>query len=76
MPLFHFDMYRIESEDDLDSIDFDGYFDRGMILTEWTENILERLPERYISVHIAKISDDKREIIVKLEENADADTRN
>lgn len=76
MPLFHFDMYRIESDDDLDSIDFDSYFDRGMILTEWTENIIERLPKRYISVHITKKSETEREIVVKMEENADADAWN
>ncbi|MFQ9147519.1 MAG: tRNA (adenosine(37)-N6)-threonylcarbamoyltransferase complex ATPase subunit type 1 TsaE [Eubacteriales bacterium] len=41
MPVFHFDMYRIVSDDDLDSIDFDGYLGRGMILTEWSENIAQ-----------------------------------
>ena len=55
MPVFHFDMYRIVSDDDLDSIDFDGYLGRGMILTEWSENIADRLPKRYFSVIITKI---------------------
>ena len=41
LSLFHFDMYRIESEDDLLSIGFDDYLMRdGFCLTEWSENIL------------------------------------
>ena len=53
-PLFHFDMYRIESEDDLYSIGFDDYLDRGICLTEWSENIPYALPEEYFRVTIEK----------------------
>lgn len=43
--LFHFDMYRIESEDDLDSIGFYDYLDRpGVCLVEWSEKIPFALP--------------------------------
>ena len=53
--LFHFDMYRIESEDDLDSIGFYDYLDRpGICLVEWSENIPYALPERYLRVTIEK----------------------
>ena len=68
IPLFHFDMYRIVSDDDLDSIDFDGYLGRGMILTEWSENIADRLPKRYFSVIITKIGENSRDISVYYEE--------
>lgn len=53
-PLFHFDMYRIESEDDLYSIGFDDYLDSGICLTEWSENIPFALPEEYFRVTIEK----------------------
>jgi tRNA threonylcarbamoyladenosine biosynthesis protein TsaE len=53
-PLFHFDMYRIESEDDLYSIGFDDYLDRGICLTEWSENIPYALPDEYFRVTIEK----------------------
>ena len=53
-PLFHFDMYRIESEDDLYSIGFDDYLDRGICITEWSENIPYALPEEYFRVTIEK----------------------
>ena len=68
IPLYHFDMYRIVSDDDLDSIDFDGYLGRGMILTEWSENIADRLPKRYFSVIITKIGENSRDISVYYEE--------
>ena len=54
-PLFHFDMYRIESEDDLESIGFYDYWDRkGICLVEWSEKIPYALPNRYIKVELRK----------------------
>ena len=53
--LFHFDMYRIEDEDDLYSIGFYDYLDRnGICLVEWSENIPYSLPDRYLRVRIEK----------------------
>ena len=53
--LFHFDMYRIDSEDDLDSIGFYDYLDRlGICLVEWSEKIPYALPECYLRVTIEK----------------------
>ena len=54
--LFHFDMYRIDSEDDLDSIGFYDYLDRsGICLVEWSEKIPFALPEELIRVSIEKL---------------------
>lgn len=61
-PLFHFDMYRIEDEDSLESIGFYDYFNRGIIITEWSENIPFALPERYVKVVISKMGDNERVI--------------
>lgn len=56
--VFHFDMYRIDTEDDLDSIGFWDYpMRRGLILTEWSEKIPEALPEDYIKLTIEKTPD-------------------
>ena len=55
LSLFHFDMYRIESEDDLLSIGFDDYLMRdGFCLTEWSENILDFIPDDAVRVTIEK----------------------
>ena len=57
--VFHFDMYRIESEDDLYSIGFYDYMDgNGICLTEWSENIEYALPDVYFRVEIIKDSSD------------------
>ncbi len=70
VPVFHFDMYRIEDEDSLDSIGFYDYERRGgFIVTEWSENIVDSLPERYIKVNIDKISENDRKITVELVES-------
>ena len=55
LSLFHFDMYRIESEDDLYSIGFYDYLERrGICLVEWSEKIPFALPEEYLRVTIEK----------------------
>ena len=46
LPLYHFDMYRVNSWDDLYSTGFFDYLDLGAVLvTEWSENIEAALPE-------------------------------
>lgn len=57
LSVFHFDMYRIENEDDLISIGYDDYLSRpGICMTEWSEKIQEDLPEEHLSVRIEKMS--------------------
>ncbi len=57
-PLFHFDLYRIDSEDDLFSIGYDDYLDAGYCVAEWCEKIPYALPARRIEVCIRKGVDD------------------
>jgi len=69
-PIFHFDMYRIEDEDELESIGFYDYFDRrGFMLCEWCENIPYALPSQRIEINIVKTdlnNPDSRTISVTL----------
>lgn len=52
-PLVHFDMYKVDSWDDLYSSGFFDYLDMGAVLaTEWSENIENALPENTIRVTI------------------------
>ena len=68
--VFHFDMYRITDEDELYSIGFYDYLNRGGIaLVEWSENIEYALPQEYFSVRIEKCpvqSPDTRKITLEL----------
>lgn len=65
LPVFHFDMYRISSWDELYSSGFFEYMEeKGIIVAEWSENIENALPESTVYVEIEKISESKRKITV------------
>ncbi len=51
--LFHFDMYRVESWDDLYSTGFFDYIGNGVVVTEWSENIEGALPDDRINIEIS-----------------------
>ena len=54
MPLYHFDMYRVGSWDDLYSTGFFDYLGTGILAVEWSENIVSSLPDSYVRVEISK----------------------
>lgn len=63
-PLYHFDMYRVESWDDLYSSGFFDFYDAGGILAvEWSENIENALPENTVKVIIKRGENDNQRII-------------
>ena len=51
--LYHFDMYRVESWDDLYSTGFFDYIGNGVVVTEWSENIEGALPDERINIEIS-----------------------
>jgi len=64
VPVFHFDMYRICTEDDLYSTGFWDYLLQDCIcLCEWSENIPYALPEHFLKIKIAKTDDDAVRVI-------------
>ena len=65
IPLFHFDMYRLRSADDLWGIGWDDYQDRGGVCAvEWSENVTEAM-EDAIWVTIEKTGDESRCITIE-----------
>ena len=69
LPLFHFDMYRLHSADDLFDIGWDDYLDRnGICAVEWRENVADAL-ENPITVTIEKTGENTRRITVEGGEN-------
>ena len=61
--LYHFDMYRITSMDDLYSTGFFDYLDTDAVLAvEWSENITDALPENTIFITIKRVDENTREI--------------
>ena len=64
--LYHFDMYRIESEDDLESTGFYDYpFEENAVAIEWSENIAQFLPKDTIYITINSLGEQEREIIIE-----------
>ena len=69
LPLFHFDMYRLGSSDDLWDIGWEDYLDRGGICAvEWSENVDDAM-ENAIWVTIEKLGEDARRITIEGGEN-------
>ena len=59
-PLFHFDMYRLGSSDELFDIGWDDYLARGGVCAvEWSERVSDALPDDMIYVDIARGEEDE-----------------
>lgn len=55
LPLYHFDVYRIDGLWDMDDLGYEEYFyGEGVCLVEWGSMIKELFPENTIYVHIEK----------------------
>ena len=65
IPLFHFDMYRLASSDDLWDIGWDDYLDRGGVCAvEWSENVSDAM-EGAILITIHKTGAESRRIEIE-----------
>ena len=65
MPLFHFDMYRLASSDDLWDIGWEDYLERGGICAvEWSENVDDAM-ENAVYVTIHKTGEESRRIEIE-----------
>ena len=60
--VYHFDMYRVTSWDDLYSTGFFDYLDTGVLVIEWSENIEGALPEDAIRITISRGEQDDSRI--------------
>ena len=66
LPLFHFDMYRLGSSDELFDIGWEDYLIRGGVCAvEWSENVDDVLDEDTVRIDIRRgSSDDERRITI------------
>ena len=64
LPLFHFDMYRLASSDDLWDIGWEDYLDRqGVCAVEWSATVPEAMTGA-LTVRIEKLGDTVRRITI------------
>ena len=65
MPLFHFDMYRLGSEDELFDIGWEDYLERGGVCAvEWSENVWGAMEDAVV-VTISRLGEDTRRIEIE-----------
>ena len=63
IPLFHFDMYRLESQAELFDIGWDDYLERGGVCAvEWSEKVSGAFPPGTIKVTLKRLDDNTREL--------------
>ena len=61
-PVYHFDMYRVTTWDDLYSTGFFDYEGNGVLVIEWSENIEGALPDDAIRVTIERGEHDEQRV--------------
>ena len=61
--IFHFDLYRINKENELNSIGFYEYLDSGKLcFIEWPDIAIQNIYKDYVLIKISITSDSEREI--------------
>ena len=64
--IFHFDMYRIDNENEIINIGFDEYLEFGSwVFIEWPEKIPNLLPEKFSKLHINIIDNNNRKLTLE-----------
>ena len=65
IPLFHFDMYRLEDADALFDIGWEDYLERGGVCAvEWSENVADAM-ENAVTVNLEKLGENTRRITIE-----------
>lgn len=64
IPVYHFDVYRLENVDELFDLGFDEYFyGKGVCIIEWADKIDKLIPKNRIVIDIEKTNNDNERII-------------
>lgn len=64
--IYHFDLYRLESLEEVMDIGFEDYLDSGALcLIEWPEKIADILPDDTVRVTIRVNDDDSRDLLIE-----------
>ncbi len=64
LPLYHFDVYRIQDVEEMEDLGYEEYFyGQGICIIEWASKIRELLPREYLWIHIKKAETENIRII-------------
>jgi tRNA threonylcarbamoyladenosine biosynthesis protein TsaE len=65
LPLYHFDVYRINSIEEMEDLGYEEYFyGSGVCIVEWASKIKELIPEEHLWIDIKRKGDNQREIAI------------
>jgi tRNA threonylcarbamoyladenosine biosynthesis protein TsaE len=65
VPLYHFDLYRLNRSSIIDAESFEEYFYAdGVTVIEWADRILDLLPKKRIEVRMSVAGDGKRKVVI------------
>jgi len=63
MPLYHMDVYRLDSN--TDGVGIDEYYEKdGIVVIEWSNTIKDILPEEYLHIKFKVTDENKRTLII------------
>lgn len=63
IPMYHFDLYRLNSLSDVEDLGFDGYLESGgIVIIEWAEKGDGLIPENHISVEFSRVMEEEKRI--------------
>ena len=66
IPLYHFDLYRLDFAEQLDDLDYWGTLEAdGVSVVEWGDRFAEAVPEECVVVRIHITGDDSRALAVE-----------
>ena len=66
LPVFHFDLYRLQQETEVEDLGWDDYVgDEGICLIEWADRAGEMLPAKAIRICLEVVGDTLRDILIE-----------
>ncbi len=70
LPLFHIDLYRLESEQELYEIGYEEYIrGNGVVVIEWADKVHQAIPQESLWIILRYLDAKRREIVMKAQGN-------
>lgn len=65
LPLYHFDIYRLNDISEFSTVDYTGYFyGKGVSVVEWADKIIELLPKEFLKIEMSVKGEKMRKISI------------
>jgi tRNA threonylcarbamoyladenosine biosynthesis protein TsaE len=65
LPVYHFDVYRINEIEELYEIGYEEYFfGRGVTIIEWASMIMELIPDEAVKIEIERLDEQERKFVI------------